>query len=66
MALHYEKRVKNAKLWKKSFMAHKTTIQFGSNTYLPLQKLAQQMKKAYCLAIITISMACSSPVLDII
>jgi hypothetical protein len=24
------------------------------------------MKKAYCLAIITISMACSSPVLDII
>jgi hypothetical protein len=25
-------------LWKKSSMAHKTTIQFGNNTYLPFTK----------------------------
>jgi hypothetical protein len=52
--------------WKESFVAHKTTIQFWSNTYLPQKsKLAQQMQKAYCLAIITISMASSLPLLNI-
>jgi hypothetical protein len=52
--------------WKESSMAHKTTIQFCSNTYLPLQKLAQKMQKAYCLAIITISMVNSSPLFNIV
>jgi hypothetical protein len=33
---------------------------------MPLQKLAQKIQKAYCLAIITISMASSSPLLNIV
>jgi hypothetical protein len=52
--------------WKQNFMAHKTIIQFYSNMYMPLQKLAQKIQKAYCLAIITISMASSSPLLNIV
>jgi hypothetical protein len=36
--------------WKESFVAHKTTIQFCNNTYMPLHKLTQKMQKAYCLA----------------
>jgi len=52
--------------WKESFVAHKTIIQFCSNTYMPLQKLAKNRQKAYCLTIITISMASSSPLLNIV
>jgi len=52
--------------WKQNSMAHKTIIQFCSNMYMPLQKLAQKIQKAYCLAIITISMASSSPLLNIV
>jgi hypothetical protein len=53
--------------WKESFVPHKTTIQFCNNTYLSLQlKLAQKMQNAYCLAIITILMASSSPLFNII
>jgi hypothetical protein len=47
--------------WKESSVTHKTVIQFSSNTNLPLQKLAQQMQKAYCLVIKTISMANDMP-----
>jgi hypothetical protein len=53
-------------LWKESFGAHKTTIQFCNNTYMPLQKLTQKMQKAYCLAIITILKASSSSLLNTI
>jgi hypothetical protein len=66
MALHCEKRVENPTPPKQSYVAHKTVIQFCSNMYIPLQKLAQKMQKAYCLAIITILMASSSPLLNIV
>jgi hypothetical protein len=52
--------------WKESFVGHKTTIQFCNNTYMPLQKLAQKMQKAYCLVIIGILRASSLPLLNII
>jgi hypothetical protein len=39
MALHYEKWGENVNTMELFFMAHKTPIQFDSNTYLSLEKL---------------------------
>jgi hypothetical protein len=66
MALHYEKKVENANTMERKFYGSQNNHSILYNTYLPLQKLTHKMQKAYYLTMITISMASSLPLLNIV
>ncbi len=66
MALHCEKRVKNANTMERKFYGSQNNHSILYNTYLLLQKLTQKMQKAYYLTMRTISTTNSSPLLNIV